>query len=439
MRLLIKKCYPPVGWPGSSSSWEQLPNSGDLLKLNIMVPNLVGNNGGGWSNYSYKVTSHKMLERAMDNRGSKSAICESVAVKEQRVDGSWRIYPIIRLRCTLTGFERNYQVRNPSNQFLNKRSYSSIALKSSASKFSFNPWFITGLVDAEGSFMVRIRKNSKYRTGWTVVSIFSIVFDKKDLPLLEGIKAHFGGLGSIKKNGESTFSYRIESSEQIYNVILPYFNKYPLITQKLGDYLLFREVVELMNNKEHLTEGGLNKIVSIKASINRGLSDELKAAFPQCIPVMRPIMVNPKIPHPEWIAGFTSGEGCFKLAVKKSSRVAVGFQVLLVFQITQHARDEKLMESLISYFGCGAIEKDPRGPWLNFSVYNFTDNNEKILPFFHQHAIIGAKSEDFQDWCKVAKLMQTKIHLTKEGLDQIISIKSGMNKGRFGGVQNTHN
>lgn len=145
-----------------------------------------------------------------------------------------------------------------------------------------------------------------------MVAIFSIVFDKKDLPLLEGIKAHFGGLapgaagcpgpaslGSIKKNGKGTFSYRIESSEQIYNVVLPYFDKYPLITQKFGDYLLFREVVKLMNNKEHLTDEGLNKIVSIKASINRGLSDELKVAFPQCIPVMRPIMENPKIPHPE--------------------------------------------------------------------------------------------------------------------------------------------
>jgi hypothetical protein len=131
------------------------------------------------------------------------------------------------------------------------------------------------------------------------VAIFSIVFDKKDLPLLEGIKVHFGGLGSIKKNGKGTFSYRIESSEQIYNVILPYFNEYPLITQKFGDYFLFREVVELMKNKEHLTDSGLNKIVSIKASINNGLSDELKTAFPQCIPVIRPTVANPQIPNPE--------------------------------------------------------------------------------------------------------------------------------------------
>jgi len=36
--------------------------------------------------------------------------------------------------------------------------------------------------------------------------------------------------------------------------------------------------------------------------------------------------------------------------------------VVLVFQITQHSRDKALMESFITYFGCGKLEKDPRGP-----------------------------------------------------------------------------
>lgn len=36
----------------------------------------------------------------------------------------------------------------------------------------------------------------------------------------------------------------------------------------------------LIQNKEHLTIEGVNKIVAIKASMNLGLSDELKVAFP---------------------------------------------------------------------------------------------------------------------------------------------------------------
>jgi len=45
-----------------------------------------------------------------------------------------------------------------------------------------------------------------------------------------------------------------------------------------------------MNKKEHLTEEGLCKIVSIRAALNRGLSEELKIAFPGIIPVERPVV-----------------------------------------------------------------------------------------------------------------------------------------------------
>lgn len=45
----------------------------------------------------------------------------------------------------------------------------------------------------------------------------------------------------------------------------------------------------MLEQKEHLTLAGLEKIVSIKASINLGLSDSLKAAFPNINPVSRPV------------------------------------------------------------------------------------------------------------------------------------------------------
>jgi hypothetical protein len=41
------------------------------------------------------------------------------------------------------------------------------------------------------------------------------------------------------------------------------------------------------------------------------------------------------------------------------------------------------------------------------------------------------KALDFEDWAKVAEMIQTKVHLTKEGLDQIRQIRVGLNKGRY--------
>lgn len=44
--------------------------------------------------------------------------------------------------------------------------------------------------------------------------------------------------------------------------------------------------------------------------------------------------------------------------------------------------------------------------------------------------IIGEKALNFADFVRVAELMKEKVHLTKEGLDQILEIGSGMNTGR---------
>lgn len=51
-----------------------------------------------------------------------------------------------------------------------------------------------------------------------------------------------------------------------------------------------------MTGKEHITKEGLLKIVSIKSSINRGLSSELYAAFPNILPIPRPLVVDSALP-----------------------------------------------------------------------------------------------------------------------------------------------
>jgi hypothetical protein len=80
-------------------------------------------------------------------------------------------------------------------------------------------------------------------------------------------------------------------------VLIAHFDKYLLISQKCADYLLFKMAVNLINRKEHLTMEGLLNIVSIKASMNQGLSSQLKEAFP-IISVARPLVLDKKIKDP---------------------------------------------------------------------------------------------------------------------------------------------
>nr|YP_010317386.1 hypothetical protein MRV96_mgp48 [Ciborinia camelliae]UNB14711.1 hypothetical protein [Ciborinia camelliae] len=96
-----------------------------------------------------------------------------------------------------------------------------------------------------------------------------------------------------------------------------------------------------MSTKQHLGHGGLDKIVNIKASLNLGLSEELQAVFPNNIKVNRPVVDNKSIPHGMWMAGFTSGEGCFLVSIFKSTTTKLGYTPRLRFSITQHSPSER--------------------------------------------------------------------------------------------------
>ena len=125
---------------------------------------------------------------------------------------------------------------------------------------------------------------------------FQIGLHVKDRPLLEGIKNYFG-VGNITKQGSQSIQFRITSIKD-FAVIIEHFDKYPLITQKLYDYKLFKQVYELMLREEHLTFEGLYKIVVIKAAINLGLPYALKKAFSDIVTVVRPLVENKKVSDP---------------------------------------------------------------------------------------------------------------------------------------------
>jgi len=88
------------------------------------------------------------------------------------------------------------------------------------------------------------------------------------------------------------------------------------------------------------------------------------------------------------------------------------------------------MKSLVSYFGCGYYVPRDNKDFGEFTVTKFLDLTNIIIPFFKKYPPLGIKALDFSDFCKAAELIKNKVHLTKEGLDQIRLIKAGMNKER---------
>ena len=102
----------------------------------------------------------------------------------------------------------------------------------------------------------------------------------------------------------------------------------------------------------HLTEKGLHEILSIKASMNNGLSAKVAAAYPGVKPVVRPVIeTTTTIANPNWLVGFVTGDGSFSASSNNTKRKAF----IVRFFITQHARDLKLLEAIKNYFGGSRI------------------------------------------------------------------------------------
>ena len=104
------------------------------------------------------------------------------------------------------------------------RNYSTI------NNYSIDPWFITGLFDAESSFVVTILKNPRYKTGWNVQARVQIKMHEIDRTLMEKNQEFFPqlcgsqrGIGYISKaNNNLAVEFRVSTLNDIANVIIPH-------------------------------------------------------------------------------------------------------------------------------------------------------------------------------------------------------------------------
>lgn len=115
---------------------------------------------------------------------------------------------------------------------------------------------------------------------------------KRDLPLLKSIQEFFGGKGTIhlRSNRNGSVILKIRDLQALTEVVIPHFNKYPLVTQKRADFLLFEKVVALISEKKHLTYEGMREIVGLKHATGKLLPAELVSSFPDLELESRPLI-----------------------------------------------------------------------------------------------------------------------------------------------------
>jgi len=274
-----------------------------------------------------------------------------------------------------------------------------------------------------------ISKDSKRPLGYVITVAFEIALDVKDLDTLKGLQSYFG-VGGIYKHVGNMMRYKVSSTKDLTNVIIPHFDKYPLLSQKGADFEILKSAIQIIN-KGVVSPEQLQALVNLRASLNRGLSSNLQALFPETVPVKRRVIpfVASSL-HPLWVVGFTEAEGNFYIGVTQDAKSKLGVSTRLRFALTQHSRDEKLLQGFIDFFGCGLYAERNNKLAGDFKVNSFEDISRKIIPFFCKYPLLGSKSLDLKAFIEAAKIISEKGHLTKEGFGEIERIKAGMNKGR---------
>ena len=128
--------------------------------------------------------------------------------------------------------------------------------------------WITGFTDGEGCFHISVNPHPEMSVGYQVLPEFTIVQHQKDIQVLHALKAYFK-CGVVRTNHGDRYAYRVRGIEHLTSIIIPFFEKNKLRTKKKLDFLAFRDVLRLMEQKKHLTAEGITSIQKIIKTMNR--------------------------------------------------------------------------------------------------------------------------------------------------------------------------
>lgn len=280
------------------------------------------------------------------------------------------------------------------------------------------PWYVTGIVDGEGSFNISISNVNRIRFE------FKVTQKRLNAGILYDLERFFGvGSVVIDNRSDDTMKYHVTDHKALVNVIVPHFLNYPLVTSKKLNFLSFREALYAVTND---VNNVVDYIKTLKADMNKGRSFADKFNAISVISL-----------QPEWVQAFVDGEGTFYpyVALKKS-RNKTYQGVDLSLEIGQASHDVGVLASLVKFFNggfvspkCDITSLDRVQAIRAKSIYKLRDVNT-VIKFFNEYPLLTNKQLDFDSFKAIWNIKSTGGHNTIKGLEKILELKKGMNKGR---------
>ena len=136
-----------------------------------------------------------------------------------------------------------------------------------------HPGWVVGFVDGEGCFSCSIYRNSKMTLKWQVRPAFDVVQGESSRSVLEDLRDFFG-CGKIYRNRrrdnhkEDLLRFNVYRLDDLRTRIVPFFQDNPLRTTKRLNFEKFVRIIELMEQRRHLSISGVKEIAEITETMN---------------------------------------------------------------------------------------------------------------------------------------------------------------------------
>jgi hypothetical protein len=313
--------------------------------------------------------------------------------------------------------------------------------------FNITDGWISGFIQSDGCFTMAFEKRD---TGLFIRPrpIFSLAQDFSEEKLFKRLHEYLGK-GYVHKSNTDVY-LEIRSLSALKDVIFPILDKHPLKHGKLKAYLIFKNIVEEMLNKNHLKLDGLLRIIYASFQLNVETSRRTEVSKNDLLKFLE--AKYGKLPTPEelgsnlipstslllpwsksplsleFLAGLIDGDGSFNVSfqIKPYRRVRVNFTVV------QESSCKELLYELKSYFSCGSVYDLPSAAYREGkSIYKLEDVNlilNNLVPLLNKVKFNTNKGQDYKIMVKVCEILKDCKSLTNETFIKIIELAYKKNK-----------
>lgn len=253
--------------------------------------------------------------------------------------------------------------------------------------------------------------------------------DKKDISLLYVLKDYFG-VGHIYEHGKNA-SYRVRAIPEL-RIIMNHFKEFPLITSKLVTFSLWSEVINLLNEKQHLKPEIFEYIITVYAALGRGASTSVINDFPHLKPLSLPayeVPVTEDKLNPWWLSGYLTLYCSFSLFIEDNwgweKDIYLKFRHRFSFSIDYEALP--LAKILASFLGVSIITR--KNLERVDIIAQSTEESQLIINFLNEFPLQSSKNEQYLVW---------RQYVIDISFDREINFQRGNNPLKYSSNRSNH-